>query len=298
MLKLIQFMLLALLLNSAFAKDCRIDQEDPFEPNAVITSGKFKGECLDTSKIRSYQQLFRDNTPDGDFIRYLLGDNVVIANVLHQNKFYLAVINPKAISNIYFQVEKFAPEWLAAHTQIRFQFDKRHPVLLLDQKFPLIPEAMVQDLVLSVEAVFLNDGPKYDLWKGLHGYYGLAHRLVTLEQRYDEAIRDQGHTVNQYLLNPNKELVLGQEKSWKGEFFHVLIEEMHHPKMDGVYHTLKVNCTNELFKGMDKFFEIKGKPGKGLGATWPVFAPGALKRRGYIESKKPGVSLNDEFEKR
>jgi hypothetical protein len=288
-------LMLAFISFSAVAGDCRIDKSDPYEVDAKIIQGKFKGQCLDTKSVRSYRLLDQKIINQYNVLKHAQNKGALFAaNFFHAGKFYIAAINPSHLKNIIFQIERFPPEWLAAHTQLRFTFDSAQAISLYDQKNPEKILFNLSEMVLSVEAAFMRQGPNYDLWKGMHGYFGMAHRLVSLEQRYQESVAQYGHKVEQILLSPHEKLIANNPQ-WRSELLLSMLMELDRPAMNSLYHTLKVNCTNTLFRALDKYFNYEKEAGSGLSATWPIFSQHALKKRRLIQGVSFYQTLNREF---
>src|SRR5262249_23177006 len=155
----------------------------PFEPHAAMPRGPFAGKCLDTSEQRSIRIL----PPERAMTYGLTADNerIVIANVRHAGRWWVAEIQPAAVDDVIFMIEYFPPVVPAAHTQLRFRFRSGlGPRLVPQTGGPDSSAPRLTDLVYSVEAVSLVHGEAYDLVKGAQDHYGIAYRFVSLEDRY------------------------------------------------------------------------------------------------------------------
>lgn len=211
---------------------CAYDITDPFEPRARFVKGPWTGECLDTQKRRPVVVL---NDAYGK------SPILELANVFHDNGYWLASIPTDAVTEIYFQLEYFPAAVPAGHTQIRVEFSE--PVMLWGQsQWNRGQEALIYNLVLSVEAV-PRVGDKYDLVKGMQDHFGLAYRVTSLAARYDSMITQQDHHVEQWRLQMTDE-----EKSDLLFFYAYESEAL---GLTDTYHTLFRNCTNELIRNLD-----------------------------------------------
>jgi|GEM_PF-3739835 len=93
---------------------------------------------------------------------------LIVANLEHQGAFHLASLNIDSISKIIFQIERFPPEWIAAHTQLRLQFKDNDAVKLFDQTNPGVVVAELKEIVMSVEAAYLRQGAIPHILDELH----------------------------------------------------------------------------------------------------------------------------------
>lgn len=216
-----------------FAQDCP-KYSDPFAPEARMPFGPYQGTCLDLSVRRSFKILTNKEVKIAGLFPQ---DVFYIANVSHNQKFWIAKIDKNfKVRRIVFQMEKFPPEWVAAHTQLRIQFTS--PIQLYRQDDTRITNT-TNELIFSVEAVSPINGPRYGLFKGTQDKFGLAYRMTSIEEKARHIGIEQDHTTYQW--------VLALEEYQRDSIFNIILNEYHDPEMSFVYHTLKKNCTNELF---------------------------------------------------
>ena len=214
------------------ADKCSYDPADPFEPRARFTKGPWKGECLDTKTRRPVKVLIE---PDEH------STTLELANVFHDDGYWLASVPIKAVAGVYFQLEYFPAVVPAGHTQLRIEFHE--PVKLVGHSlWNLGQQAEIYNLVLSAEAV-PRVGDSYDLIKGMQDHFGLALRVTSLAARYESMVVEQGHHVEQWILQMTEE-----EKEEILVFYAYESEAL---GLETTYHTLFRNCTNELIRNLD-----------------------------------------------
>ncbi len=242
--------------------------DDVFEPDSRFPQNTAKGaqgRCIDTRTARPIVVL---NSAQAKEYGYDNTENkVVLANVTHRNKFYVAAI-PIAvgdIGSIIFQQENFESNFIpAAHAQIRLDFTK--PVLLTPQNRSA-DEAKIEtkQLVLSMEALG-ETGAQFDVIKGLQNEYMGVWRIKTLS---DFAVRmdnmkkkDPAHptgpakipTVKQYLLAfqqyPEKRVAI--LKNW--------IRKSTERQLSVPYNTITSSCAMEAMNLIESVRPSNGIP--------------------------------------
>ncbi len=265
---------------------------DPFASPGVMPQGPYLGKCLKMENKRSFRRITREQAapyiPARWFSDSRLKQAMFFANISHAGQFWVgATTGADVIQDVIFQMERFAPEWLAAHTQLRFNFKNGHAMWLFPQSGPVASEPVaLASIVLSVEAVSFVGGPDYDLIKGTQGYYGLAKRMVSLTDEYMGAVEEQ-HKIEQFRLK--------FEGARASAFFALAVKQLHEPEMTSLYHTLQLNCTNTLFQVIDLFLK---RPRDELSRAWttiPVLSKGALETRNVFDDQHPLPNLDKEF---
>jgi hypothetical protein len=221
---------------------CTLDPRDPFEPHAAMPRGPFAGRCLDTSEQRSVRTLTREEA--AAFGLTVASPRVVIANVRHAGRYWLAEIAPDAVVDVILMTEYFPAAVPAAHTQLRFHFRFGDGVRLTPQVGRVDSVlAPLDDLVYSVEAVSPVGGERFDLWKGMQGHFATAYRFVSLDDRYRKMVVEDHHRVEQTRLA----LDPGQRR----RVLLAAIEQSREAGLGRMYHTLSLNCTTELVHAVD-----------------------------------------------
>jgi len=225
---------------SLIPANCVFDAKDPFEPHTRLPKGDNKGECYETRKARS---LVRLNPQQATRYGIFSMVDLVVANVSHKGKFYVASIPLEGLKAAIFQLEYFPAVVPAGHTQLRLQFEDSKPVTLVSQSAAEPrTEVTVTDLVMSIEALG-QPGYKYDVIKGMDDQFGAVYRLTSLEEKYDHMVRKQSHRVEQWKLNLSKQELKTVVRNY--------IAKSESVGMNLMYHTIKLNCTNELMAAID-----------------------------------------------
>jgi hypothetical protein len=262
---------------------CIHDAGDPFEPNFKVPDGPMKGLCVSPVQRRSAKILTDEEA--APYFQKIPG-TIVIANFAHLGKFWLAQIPVEKAKQVILQVQYFPLKGMSfieiAHTQLRFEFEDGATINLVSQSRTDTPARLqLKRLLFSVE----NIGPygeAFDAVKGLKGYYQIAYRAVSLDDKYQWMVAKQGHTVKQFLLNlspANTSRLLNRA-----------LAEADHWGYTQKYHTLNPNCVTELFRMIDDVLGLKHFSTPEI----PNFAISALKRRGLIDPKQL-PTLNEEY---
>ncbi|NBW81288.1 DUF4105 domain-containing protein [bacterium] len=263
-------------LSSLGGPDCVFDAKDPFEPHSRLPKGDNAGQCYDTRKARSLVQLTEEQAQKyGGAAK----DVLAVANISHKGKFYVGHIPLAGLKNAIFHLEYFPASVPAGHTQLRLQFDDKMPVTLVSQSTSEPTTVVrVNDLVMSVEALG-QPGYQYDIFKGMDDQFGAVYRLTSLEEKYDHMVRKQNHRVEQWMLN-----MTPAELSTVLEKFVAKSEER---GMNSMYHTIKLNCTNEIMAAIDDGmdYSLREKFGKFTAKTtdfYPNVIRISLIKRGLL----------------
>lgn len=243
---------------------------DDYEAKVLLPSGQHRGECADTTSARS---VVWKNEADR-----LGSDTFSVANVGHEQSFWIAEIPRNGVEDVIFHMEKFPAAVPAAHTQIRLRYKEGSPVRLRHQ-FDSSRTAQVRDIVLSVEAIG-QKGWTYDLIRGMKNEYLTAYRIVSLTDKFNWMVVTQKHDVIQWPLNLTEEQ--------KQSILPAYLARAHREKMNASYHTINRNCTNELFRVMDSTLRYGGLSAlpillNPLDETYPVLVKSALTARGLMK---------------
>lgn len=220
--------------------DCVFAPDDPFEPRERLPKGKYSGQCYDTRVARSVRVLDAEAAA-----RYgAAPGELVLANVHHAGKFWVARVPLDGVEAVLFQLEYFPAIVPAGHAQLRVRFAESSPVLLTSQSAAdgLVEEALT-DLVLSVEAIG-QPGYKYDIVRGVLDDFGTAYRVVSLSDKLAHMVVRQQHEVEQWALR-----LEGDEAARLLERYAAAGESR---RMQTMYNTLFVNCTNEAVRILDE----------------------------------------------
>lgn len=226
---------------------CVVNANDPFEPRVRMTKGPDAGACINSTLRRSAMQLAPEIAA-----RYFkpVAGTIVVANVSHKKKFWIAQIPINEISNMVLQSEHFpmisSPvEVVIDHTQIRFDFKK--PIYLIPQDLKEKREIVtLKNIILSVENIGPR-GEKFNFFSGLKGHFNLAYRLVSVEEKFNWMVLENENIVSQ------RRFKLSQKNQRS-----VLLGGIRRGTAYGssrAYHSITRNCSSEL---LDLFNELFG----------------------------------------
>lgn len=220
--------------------NCRCDLNDRFDPQAKMPRGIYQGQCINSCHQRSLRRLSAAEAAEYG----IEPEAIAVANVSHQNQFWVAKILPNSVAEVIYQLENFPSPIPAAHTQLRFRFSPGSEVLLIPQ-IPGSPQSPVQlkDLIFSVEAVAVVGG-NFDLVAGFFDNFAIAYRLVSLESRVQRMIIQDGHKVQQIQLNLTP--------TQRNQLLLNAITKSHQAGLTQMYNSLSRNCTTEVFRIIDQ----------------------------------------------
>ncbi|MFP4498596.1 MAG: DUF4105 domain-containing protein [Vulcanimicrobiota bacterium] len=195
-------------------------------------------------------------------------------------------IDPTKVKDVYFMLEPFDPEWVAAHTLMGFEFEDGG----------MVSEDGRQDnrLVVSVEAR-LREGESYGLVKGLAAKNPNVYQLGTWKDSIQYRSQRQGHKMVRYKLNLTKD----QKEQLLKNSLKTATED--HSK--DMYHTVKNNCFNSQLRLLNSVLPEEQKitewaiPGMLFNpyAAVPKLGPALLDRRGLLEGKAVYTQPNKEM---
>lgn len=213
--------------------DSTISPEDKYYIPAQAPGGKYEGECLEISQRRNFQVINDKST-----------SSIKIANFFHNERFWVAELpSLDKISRAVFQIEYFFPEFIAAHTQMRFDLKKGSSLKLTAQDGSKDTLAL-NNFIISFEAVRRVGHPSYGLIKGFKGHFTMGARIFSLQTAYKKFVVDQQHNNDQIVLDFNQDeridllkdlLKLGNDNTNYVE----------------IYDTLKNNCTTKLYEAIE-----------------------------------------------
>ncbi|MDD0854405.1 DUF4105 domain-containing protein [Halobacteriovorax sp. GB3] len=214
-------------------KDCQFFYDDPYETFSRVPKGKYKGVCLDLEKRRNLKRVTNNQ------------DSLVIANFLHEGKYWKASIpNGNIFKRVILQVEFFPPEWIAAHTQMRFDLKEGKQITLEGQNETNKGEILhLSSLIISFEALKSIKGEKYSLFRGLMDRYALSARMFSLKTAYNHIVIKKKHKNQQLLLSFN-------DKQVRTLFDYYVDRANRNSNHKEMYNTLKNNCTTEIYDGL------------------------------------------------
>lgn len=270
-LSMVALLSILLISSSLFASDKCLDptQEMRSIPGRAIHKGPLKGQCLATDEGRPIELVEKNN------------QILVLNQFQHNNEFVTASVDLSDIQDAIFQLEKFPPEWLAAHTQLRIRF-KTPSVQLFKNGKAL---GSVRDLIITNEALGVK-GFVYNLVPGAMNNYVILTRITSLDEKIRTMITRDRHTVKQIKLNLTvpeikklieDTLVKAKEENW-----------------DVMYNTLTKNCATDIFMLINQSLENRSIPNYYETISFlPIMAPKILKDSGLIDEEM--IDLNAEI---
>jgi hypothetical protein len=205
-------------------------------------------------------------------------ETIEIANIAHGGKFYRARIDLKKIKHVIFQIVHFDTIVPAAHTQLRFDLVEGQELELVNQ-YDEKDRVRTRSLIYSLEAN-TQPGDEYDLIQGMKKKFKIAHRARSFEDIVETQVFNDRSEIDQYLLNFNADI--------SAKIMLELFEQAEAEGMRKFYHTLRKNCTTELFKAINRVVgkrrSIKRIP-TNIGRIYPPWATLPLRTEKWIEKK-------------
>ena len=292
------------------------DSNDPFAINLRYSKGPRRGECVRLQEMRPIHILSKEEAES-----YALKANlpppapgeVWVANIRHNNKFWVAKLTDESVEDILFQVERFDPKgpllarinsrtWFAAHAQVRFKFKKGKEALLIPQlNNDDTPAIKLSNLVVSSEAI-RRKNEDFDPREGNQDTYALAKRVLSLEQVTQDSVKKLGHEIAQFPIR-----IPGNKATHDRKRQNYLINALnrsekdyqtyaaHKPKM---YNTFDCNCISDAIDIFDDITDYRSVSRSE--EEIPELLPGrivkSLERRGLIfsTSRQAYPTLNQE----
>jgi hypothetical protein len=307
------------------ARACKsYNAKDPFSLNVRFENNdsvapENRGACVDTSQKRPVHVLSPKEVADLQMPPAAPGETIV-SNFNYNNNFYIARFPSDGVSNILAQKELFNPGipvgdqlnmilGFSAHFQQRFEFNKPgKEVVLLPQEDPTNTSKAIRihNVVASDEAVPREGGEDFDIGKGLQGHYAFARTLTGLQEKYEDMIVKQHHSVDQWQIKPvvNKKVrVEGQTPTpdlMRQEYLKSAIElsdkdyqsyKQGHPIM---YNTFQRSCVTggfEIYDRVDRYSNPIQAEVEHLKRN-PMFIRQMLRSRGLLSLQESSPILH------
>ena len=151
-------------------------------------------------------------------------------------------------------------------------------------------------MILSIEAIG-EEGYTYGLRKGQLNYFALVYRAVSLEDKIKHMITEGKDTVDQWVLDLSQTHRAKTARNLSISFIEHFLRRSNKDRLDVMYNTLFVNCTNELFRTMQETLPARPFNDADLIAvSVPIDAPRVLKGKHMISRQKGSkTELNDEI---
>jgi len=179
-------------------------------------------------------------------------------------------IDPSKIKDVYFLIEPFAPEFIAAHAMMCYEFD--------EGGIQASDGSKENRLVVSVEAR-LQEGQTYSLVDGMKGKFPNVYQLGTWNDTMQRRCLTQGHKIVRYRLNLSPKQ--------KQQLVRNALHESFKDHGEDIYNTVRNNCFNSQIRMLNSVLSPKKQifewlvPGAvfKMGAAVPKFAPMLLENR-------------------
>lgn len=225
------------------AKSCICDPKDPFDPRARMPKGPFKGQCLSCEQ-RSVRML----SPAEAAPYKPAPGMMMVANFKHKGKYWVAQIPKNAVEDAIFQIQYFnvLRSSYSAHGQMRFHLKPGREAILIPQSVGDRRQKAIrmQDFIYSANAIWVRSGV-WDPVSGLVDFYAVAHEIVGLEDRIQDAVKypftDRIEQIGLALTPQQKQQLL----------FNVIMQG-DRDRTNIMYDTLKRNCTTESLRAIDR----------------------------------------------
>jgi hypothetical protein len=265
-------------------KNCTSGSGDPYEPGARSISGADKGKCLSSTGNRPVKILSPKEAKKYGFTPSK--DKIVIANLNHLNKFYVAEVPLDQVDDVILNVVMFKKVMKIniGHAHMRVKMKK--PVVFKEQHPNTGKTLKTDELVLSLQAI--ASGGQFDpINKGRDGSYSSALGAYTLDSKL-KIMHDNNFEVKQYALNlTNKE---------KRQYVEGFLKKGDKLGLGRKYSSFRDNCGNvqvEILDGIrksnwkQKIF--KNLPGARYGDLNPAAIRNTLGARGFIKGNLPNM---------
>lgn len=233
-------------MRQTFVKNKKGERSAVIDPHDKFTSGeeskpsmmeKIKSGMTSTEKLPPYQKIQRpaeliEKTKDGKLhVRNFRWGFKEKPGKDPEPIFKDTMVDPSKIKNVYMVLEPFAPEWIAGHSMMCYEFEPGGIAAKdgsTDDKF-----------IMSVEAR-LREGQKYSLIDGFKKTFKNVFQLGTWKDSVQKRGRLQGHKLMRFPLK------LDQKQ--KEQLVRNTIGESCRPHDDKYYHTTRNNCYGNQLK--------------------------------------------------
>ncbi|AFY89416.1 DUF4105 domain-containing protein [Chroococcidiopsis thermalis] len=235
---------LSYFVTSSGSNACVCNPADPFDPQARMPKGTFKGQCLNCE-----QRAVKLLSPSEAAPYKPAPGSMVLANFKHKGKFWVAQIPRNAVADAIFQIQYYSVlrSPYSAHGQLRFRLKPGYEAILVPQSKTTsgVPKAVrVRDIVYVANGI----GVKSAGWNpisGLIDFYAIAQEITALEDRVIDAAQfpftDRVEQIRLALTPQQKQ--------------QLLINAIHQSDREGtsvMYDTLNRNCTTESLRIIDR----------------------------------------------
>ncbi|MFM8315963.1 MAG: DUF4105 domain-containing protein [Deltaproteobacteria bacterium] len=290
------------------------ESNDPFSLNVRYDRGPRFNECMNLFDYRPAHLLSpQEAKPYAEKAKLPAPKEgeIWVANVWHRGKFWVVKIPEWAVEDVMLQIERFDPNvpvldsinkrrWFAAHAQVRFKLKTGKEAIFIPQKTDDESETLqLSNLVFSSEAV-RPKGEAFGPVKGNRDHYGLAKRLVSLEEVIDVSLKKLKHQLAQYPIK-----MMGPEEKWDEKRQAYLLSGLTRADHDWksyregkpvFYNTKQRNCLSDAIDIFDEVTDYSSltQAEESIPETSPRQLVPALAKRGLLTRQKH-PTLNTEF---
>ncbi len=208
---------------------------------AIILNGSPAFEVFANKYLTAQEQLHYSS--DWKTSEYLL-----VGNVLHGDRLYIAKIPVKKVKQLLFSYSNFMA--IASHFMLQFNFDQDDQTSYIEliaevpsnEKLnlsvlnePLKSSIKLKEILLSIEATTILDGPDYDLYEAMDDKFVNAFKIVTLPTRILNHFR---------YSNPMQTFQTKFSSSQVEQILRLALSRSDEFRFKKIYHTILANCTN------------------------------------------------------
>jgi hypothetical protein len=279
--------------------NCKINKSDMFDRVERVSSGPYKGRCINTKNYRSVRMMNYSQLKS--FSLNKSSQNFHVANFRHLDRFWVAEIPHKSIIQTDFQMVPLSDALPMYHGQLRFRFKPgAKPIKLISQE-----KNLNNRRILYLKN---NDGSAQDFIVALFGARDIAHDKQAFNPLMGISLVGKSKYAISYAfqsLYDGAQWALGDDKTMKQYRLKISKEDTYKlleitrgtgdkNQMNDMYNLLVNNCLNFVFKALAQTIDYK-KSLHVFRRLSQTFGPvSALKKMGLIESKEY-VTLRSEF---
>lgn len=231
--------------SALWAEPTQIVIDNPYHFGARMPEGKYQGQLLNIKERRPITKLNGSQLSSSFSVS---SHEYLLANIYHNQEFYIGIVPRAAVKQVYFLSEPFARVF--AHSMLRFQLDT--PVRLVARQpsaeewengvpfHPLETPIELNDLILSVEAVAPPGIVEFSAWENLFRTRALVFRMISLT----------GRGVRKYLSGNVrvKQIPIDLTERDANRAFRNAVETSHAFGLSQMYTTLFDNCNRHCFE--------------------------------------------------
>lgn len=224
-------------------------QEYPLYNKAQMPAGPFKGQEVDVSQIRGLVLIDNQKNILPESLTLTHG---YIANVVHNDKFYVARVAQDSIQSVSFIYEKFVG-MAGGHADLLYHLDKSKPLELIyeikdaknAQGFELVKldKPLLMDHILLTAEAARVPGDKAGLKEGgLNNHFVITYRMTTIPERLVPTVIGEGRKTTVYDIPFDQRAA--QTSFWR------TVNEQSEKGMSENYNLISKNCITSAIEGL------------------------------------------------